>query len=136
MPLVSKIFSCITAISDICLGGLSIDTVKFIMDNDISYEILEYLQTELEMKLRKEIVPRFWKWFKERADDMSHDYKNISAELSTSSNELDRNEDTFVRAVKELYSTVTRCIVYAQRLDQLAEYFQKVISMIGGLRNR
>ena len=115
-----------TCIIFLTSGGLSIDTVKFIIDNDIAYEILEYLQTELERKLRNEIIPKFWKWFKKGAGSKNNKNDDEILEHSTSSNELDRNDDTFICAVKELYNTVTKCMIYVQRLDQLAEYFKKV----------
>ena len=95
------------------------------MDNDIAYEILDYLQTELEIQLRKDIVPKFWKWFKGRVDN-THNNQSINIQLSNASRDFHTNQDTFVCAVKELYNTVTKCLVYAQRLDQLAIYFQKV----------
>ena len=108
------------------LGGLSIDSVKFIIDNDIGYEILEYLQTELEIKLRKHIVPNFWKWFHKQADIKTYTNEDVAAQRSNSANEFDRNDDTFIHAVKELYNTGTRCMIYVEILDQLAAYFQKV----------
>ena len=78
------------------------------------------------MQLRKDIVPKFWKRFKDRADKYSHHNPGIEIQMSTGSNDFDTSQDTFVCAVKELYNTVTKCLVYAQRLDQLATYFQKV----------
>lgn len=100
------------------LAGLSNETIKFLEDQNISYEVIDYLQTELQMQLRKNIAPQFWKWFK-KDNNKDHD-----------GNMCD-NDDTFINAVRELHTSVSKLFIFVDRMDQLLAHFHQVKTYFG-----
>ena len=97
------------------------------MDEDISFEVLDYLQTELELQLRNHIAPQFWKWFKSNNPNyQSQGGEKFKHPGLTDGHHFERSDDTFINAVKELHASVAKLLTYVQRMDQLAAHFHKV----------
>ena len=95
---------------DVIIGGLSHSTVTFIMEQDILIEVLDYLQTEMEMDLRNKVVPKFWKWFVKK-ENVAGKYDRASTNYSSLSQgtTLEYSDDAFVHGVRELYGS---CLLY------------------------
>ena len=97
------------------------------MEEDICAEVLDYLQTELELQLRNDIAPEFWKYFKNIPNDQSQDNVKYKDHTSNNANNVENHDKPFPNAVKELHANVTKLMTYAQRMDQIADYLKKVI---------
>ena len=115
---------------DSTIGGLSHSTVTFIMEQDILIEVLDYLQTEMEMELRNKVVPKFWKWFVKK-ENVAGKYDRASTNYSSLSQgtTLEYSDDAFVHGVRELYVSVKRFFHYARRMDDIAAVYDKVRSI-------
>ena len=112
---------------DVIIGGLSHSTVTFIMEQDILIEVLDYLQTEMEMELRNKVVPKFWKWFVKK-ENVAGKYDRASTNYSSLSQgtTLEYSDDAFVHGVRELYGSVKKFFHYARRMDDIAAVYDKV----------
>ena len=86
---------------------------------------MDYLQTEIQMQLRNNIAPRFWKWFKKGTNKNQYQEREKYKKLNDGSN-CDNYDDTFINAVRELHESISKMFLYVQRMDQLASHFNQV----------
>lgn len=114
-------------ISRFLLGGLSSNTVKFLIEQDIWVEVLDYLQTEMEMQLRKNTAPQFWKWFKKSTDENHfQDKEDFKVPTISDGNHFGKCADTFTNAVRMLHTSFKQLFLYARRMDQLSAHLYSV----------
>ena len=85
---------------------------------------MDYLETEIQMQLRNNISPQFWRWFKKDNKNQCQEGENYKK--VNDGNNSDNYDDTFINAVRELHNSVSKLIVYVQRMDQLAAHFKQV----------
>ena len=89
--------------------------------------ILDYLQNELEFRLRNNVAPQFWKSF--RRSPIKNETQNEENSKNTVMNDehnSDHFRENFINAVKELHLSVANLSVYVQRMDQLSTHLNKV----------
>ena len=88
--------------------------------------ILDYLQNELEFRLRNDVAPQFWKSF--RRSPIKNDTQKEENSKNTVMNDehnSDHFRENFINAVKELHLSVANLSVYVQRMDQLSTHLAK-----------
>ena len=85
---------------------------------------MDYLQTEIQMQLRNNIAPRFWRWFKK--DNKNQCQEREKYKQLNNGNSSDNYDDTFINAVRELHNSFSKLFLYVHRMDQLAAYFNQV----------
>ena len=76
---------------------LPAQTAAFLAEEDLTMGILDYLQAEVEFRLRNDVVPAFWAHFKKP-----------------------KSPETFAKAVTDLYVRVSHLIPFVDRMDILS----------------